>query len=178
MTVNKVILIGNLGRDPEVRQTQSGSQVATLNIATTERRKQADGTWGDHTEWHRCVAFGRTAETAGRFLSKGRQVYIEGKLSTRKWQDKDGRDRWSTEVIIDNLRFIGGRGECGQGGGGGYGGGGGGGGYGGGGGGGYGGGNQGGGGYGGGNQGGGGGGYGGGGDQGDGGGGFDDDIPF
>ncbi len=174
MTVNKVILVGNLGRDPEIRTTTTGNSVATLNIATTERRKDREGNWTDHTEWHRVSAFGKTAENAGRFLKKGRQVYVEGRLSTRKYQDKEGKDRWSTEVVCDVLRFLGGRdgGEGGGGGGGGYsggGGGGGGGGYSGGGGGGY-------------NSGGGGssgGGGGGGGGFGGGDGGFDDeDIPF
>lgn len=105
--VNKVILIGNLGRDPEVRTTQSGTAVATLNIATTERRKDKDGNWGEHTEWHRVTVLGRTAENAGKFLQKGRQVYVEGRLQTRKWQDKDGSDRYSTEVIADDLRYLG-----------------------------------------------------------------------
>jgi single-strand DNA-binding protein len=171
MTVNKAILIGNLGQDPEMRTTGSGTTVANLRVATTDRRKDRDGNWTDHTEWHSVVVFGRTAENVGRFCKKGKQVFIEGRIQTRKWQDREGRDRWSTEIVADNVRFLGGRGD-GGGGGGGYGGGGGGG-YGGGGGG-YGGGNQGGGGYGGGNQGGGGGGGGGGGDmpyQ-------DDDIPF
>ena len=109
MSINKVILIGNLGRDPEVRTTQSGSKVATLNIATTERQKGADGQWGDHTEWHRVVLFGKTAENAERFLSKGRQVYVEGKLRTRKYQDKSGVEKYSTEIIADDLRFLGGK---------------------------------------------------------------------
>ncbi len=175
MTVNKVILVGNRGRAPEMRTSQSGTAIAQLSIATTERRKDRDGNWGDHTEWHRVVAFGRTAENIGRFLSKGRQVYIEGRLQTRKWQDKEGQDRWSTEVIADVVQFLSSGNRDGGGGGGGYGGGGGG----------YGGGGNsgGGGGYGGGGNSGGGGGYGGGnsGGGGGGGGGFggdDDDIPF
>lgn len=106
--INKVILIGNLGADPEVRQTNSGTSVGNLRIATNERRKDKDGNWGDHTEWHRVVCFGKTAENAAKYLSKGRQVYIEGRLSTRKWE-KDGVDTWTTEVVADNLRFIGGR---------------------------------------------------------------------
>lgn len=119
MTVNKVILIGNLGRDPEVRSTASGTSVCNLRIATSERRKDREGNWNDHTEWHSVVCFGRTADNVGRFLAKGRQVYIEGRLQTRKWQDKDGADRWSTEVVADNLRFLGGRDGGGGGGGGG-----------------------------------------------------------
>ena len=175
MTVNKVILIGNLGQDPELRSTGSGTSVCNLRLATSERRKDRDGNWGDHTEWHSVVCFGRTAENVQRFCRKGKQIFVEGRLQTRKWQDRDGNDRWSTEVVADTIRFLGGRGEDG----GGYGGGGGGGGYGGGGGGG------GGGGYGGGGGGrgggGNGGGGGGGGDYGGGGGGpdyQDDDIPF
>jgi single-strand DNA-binding protein len=185
MTVNKVILVGNLGADPEVRSTQGGSQVANLRIATTSRRKDQTGNWVDQTEWHSVVAFGKTAENAGRFLKKGRQIFVEGRLQTRKWQDKEGKDRWSTEVVADVIHFLGSR-EGGGGGGGNYGGEEeGGGGYGGGGGGNYGGGGGGGGNYGGGGggygggggaPGGGGGGYGGGGAPG--GGGPDDDIPF
>ena len=108
MTVNKVILVGNLGRDPESTTTQSGMAIAKLNIATTERQKDKDGNWTDHTEWHRVTCFGKTAENAQRFLTKGRQVYIEGKIRTRKYQDKDGVDKWSTEVVADTLRFLGG----------------------------------------------------------------------
>lgn len=123
MTVNKVILVGNLGADPEMRTTTSGLAVCNLRIATSERTKDRDGNWGDHTEWHRVTCFGKTAENAGRFLSKGRQVYIEGRLRTRKWQDQEGKDRWSTEVIADQLRFLGSRedggGRSGGGGGGG-----------------------------------------------------------
>lgn len=109
MSVNKVILIGNLGRDPEMRSTAGGGQVANLNIATTERRKDRDGNWTDHTEWHRVVAFGKTAENVGRFLKKGRQVYIEGKLSTSKYKDKDGVEKWSTQIIADVVQFLGGK---------------------------------------------------------------------
>jgi single-strand DNA-binding protein len=115
MTVNKVILVGNLGRDPEVRTTQGGMTIASLNIATTERRKDKDGNWGEHTEWHKVALFGKTADNAAKFLKKGRQVYVEGRLQTRKWQDKEGQDRYTTEVVADDLRFLGG----GEGGGGG-----------------------------------------------------------
>lgn len=103
--INKVILIGNLGREPEVRNTQGGSTVATLNVATAERVKE-DGNWVDHTEWHRCVAFGGTAENAQRFLKKGSKVFIEGRIRTNKWKDKDGQDRYTTEILVDNLRFL------------------------------------------------------------------------
>ena len=117
MTVNKVILVGRLGADPEVRTTQSGTEVANLRLATDERRKDKDGNWGSHTEWHRVTCFGKTAENVGRFCQKGKQLYIEGKISTRKWQDKDGADRWSTEVVADQVRFLGGKDDSGSGGG-------------------------------------------------------------
>lgn len=124
--INKVILIGNLGQDPDLRSTASGATVANLRIATTERRKDRDGNWSDHTEWHSVVSFGRTAENVGKYCRKGKQVYIEGRLQTRKWQDREGRDRYSTEVVADNIRFLSGGGQ-GASQGGGYGGGGGGG---------------------------------------------------
>ena len=122
--INKVILIGNLGQDPDLRSTASGATVANLRIATTERRKDRDGNWNDHTEWHSVVSFGRTAENVGKYCRKGKQVYIEGRLQTRKWQDRDGRDRYSTEGVADNIRFLGGGGQNASQGQGGYGGGG------------------------------------------------------
>ncbi|MEC7751706.1 MAG: single-stranded DNA-binding protein [Myxococcota bacterium] len=163
--VNKVILVGNLGNDPEVRHTNSGSAVCNLRLACTERVKDGEGNWGDRTEWVDVVVWGRDAENAGQWLRKGRQVYVEGRLQTRSFTDRDGNDRRRTEVVARQIMFLGRDG--GPSGGGGYGGGGGnqsGGGYGGGqsGGGGYGGGSGGGGGYGGGQSG---GGYGGGGGQ-------------
>ena len=106
--INKVILVGNLGRDPEIRQTQGGSSVCTLSVATAERQKDRDGNWTDHTEWHRVVCFGQTADACARFLAKGRQVYVEGKLRTNKWTDKDGNDRYTTEVIAFEVKFLGG----------------------------------------------------------------------
>ena len=114
LTVNKVILVGNLGRDPEMRSANTGTAIANLNIATSERRKDRDGNWSDHTEWHKVVCFGKTAENVGRFCRKGKQVYVEGRLSTRKWQDKDGRDRWTTEITADQIRFLGGRDDGGS----------------------------------------------------------------
>ena len=123
MTVNKVILIGNLGQDPELRSTQSGAQVCSLRIATSERRRDREGNWSDHTEWHSVVTFGRTAENVARYMKKGRQIYIEGRLQTRRWQDRNGQDRWTTEIVADNVRFLssGGRGgNSGGGSGGGY----------------------------------------------------------
>ena len=119
MTVNRVTLIGNLGADPEVKTTSGGNTVANLRIATTERRKDRDGNWTDHTEWHSVVVWGKQAENVGKYLTKGRQVYIEGRLQTRKWQDSDGKDRWSTEVNAFDVKFLGGKDDGGQRGGGG-----------------------------------------------------------
>ena len=106
MTVNKVILVGNLGADPETRTAQTGTTITKLRIATTEGMKDRDGNWKDHTEWHRVTCFGRTAETAAQYLRKGRQVYIEGRLRTSKYTDKNGVEKYSTEVIADNQRVI------------------------------------------------------------------------
>mgnify|MGYP002880896950 CR=1 FL=1 len=113
MTVNKAILVGNLGQDPEIRSTGSGTPVATLRIATSDRRKDRDGNWTDHTEWHTVVVFGRQAENVGRFCRKGKQLFIEGRIQTRKWQDKEGRDRYNTEIVANDVRFLGGRGDGG-----------------------------------------------------------------
>jgi len=107
MTVNKVILVGNLGADPELKQTGNNKSVCNLRIATNERRKDSSGTWSDHTEWHNVVLFGKNAETSAQYLQKGRQVFIEGRIQTRKWQDKDGRDRFSTEIVANSVQFLG-----------------------------------------------------------------------
>ena len=106
MAVNKVILVGNLGADPEIRATQTGNSIANLRLATTERRKDQNGDWTNHTEWHKIACFGKTAENVGKFCKKGKQLYIEGRLSTRKWQDRDGNDRWTTEVIAFEVKFL------------------------------------------------------------------------
>ena len=106
--LNKVRLVGHLGRDPEVRTTPSGSQVCNLSLATTERVKNREGAWEDQTEWHRVVCFGRTAENVARFKKKGETLYVEGRIRTNKWKDKDGQDRYTTEIIADNIRFLGG----------------------------------------------------------------------
>lgn len=119
MSVNKVILIGNLGRDPELRYMQSGSPVAQLNIATTRKwRNKQTNEMVEETEWHRVSVFGPQAEHCNNYLSKGRQVYVEGRLRTRSYDDKDGIKRYSTEIIADEVKFLGGRGEGGGGGGG------------------------------------------------------------
>lgn len=128
MSVNKVILVGNLGRDPEVRTTSNGSKVVQLSIATSERwRDRATGEQREKTEWHRVVIFNeRLADVAERYLQRGRQVYIEGQLQTRKWQDQEGKDKYTTEVVLGQyrgeLQMIGSRGDGGGGGGGDFGG--------------------------------------------------------
>ena len=125
MSVNKVILVGNLGRDPEVRTTNNGSKVVQLSIATSERwRDRGSGEQREKTEWHRVVIFNeRLADVAERYLQRGRQVYIEGQLQTRKWQDQEGNDKYTTEIVLGQyrgeLQMIGGRGEGGGSGGGG-----------------------------------------------------------
>ena len=109
--VNKVILIGNLGADPETRAMPSGTTVANLRVATSESwRDKQTGEQQERTEWHRVALFGRLAEVAGEYLRKGSQVYIEGSLRTRKWQDKQGNDRYSTEIVGNDLQMLGGRG--------------------------------------------------------------------
>jgi single-strand DNA-binding protein len=118
--VNKVILIGHLGADPETRAMPSGSSVANLRIATTESwRDKQSGEQQERTEWHRVALFGRLAEIAGEYLRKGSQVYIEGSLRTRKWQDKQGNERYSTEIVGNEMQMLGGRGGGGAGAGGG-----------------------------------------------------------
>ena len=108
--VNKVILIGNLGKDPETRYMPSGSAVTNLSVATTEAWKdKQSGDLQERTEWHKVAMFGRLAEIAAEYLRKGSQVYIEGKLRTRKWQDKEGKDRWTTEIVADEMNMLGGK---------------------------------------------------------------------
>ena len=108
-SVNKVILIGNLGKDPEVRYTQSGDAVCNFSIATTEKWKDKSGEKQEKTEWHNIVFFGRTAEVCGEYLKKGSPCYVEGRLQTRKWTDKDGNDRYTTEVVGSTLQLLGDR---------------------------------------------------------------------
>ena len=104
--INKVILIGNLGRDPEIRYTTSGQAVANFTLATTEGRTSKDGDKQEYTEWHRIVAWGRLAEICGEYLSKGKMIYVEGSLRTRSWEDKEGKTRWTTEVIARNMQML------------------------------------------------------------------------
>lgn len=118
-SVNKVILIGNLGKDPEVKYTPSGMAVARFSIATNERVKDKDGNWGDRTEWHNIVLFDRKAEVAGEYLKKGRTVYIEGSIRTNSWDDKEtGQKKYKTEIIGSQMVLLGGQREGGEGGGG------------------------------------------------------------
>jgi single-strand DNA-binding protein len=105
-SLNKVMLIGNLGKDPEVRYTTSGQGVASFSIATTEKYKNKSGDWEEKTEWHNIVLWGKLAEIAKDYLSKGKTVFIEGRLQTRKWQDKDGRDRYTTEIVGDRMQLL------------------------------------------------------------------------
>ena len=109
-SVNKVILIGNLGRDPEVRYAPSGSAICNVTIATSRNWKdKASGERQEETEWHRVVFYDRLAEIAGEYLKKGRPVYVEGRLKTRKWQDKDGRDNYTTEIVAEEMQLLGSR---------------------------------------------------------------------
>ena len=113
-SVNKVILVGRLGQDPEVRFTQGGTAVANLSIATDETWKDQSGERQQRTEWHRVVAWSKLADICGQYLSKGRLVYIEGRLQTRSWEDREGNKRYTTEIRADNMVMLGGRSEEGQ----------------------------------------------------------------
>jgi len=113
--VNKAILVGNLGRDPEVRYSPNGQAVANVTLATSESWKdKTSGEKQEKTEWHRVVFFGRLAEIAGEYLKKGAQIYVEGRLQTRKWQDKDGHDRYSTEIMATEMKMLGSRAGSGE----------------------------------------------------------------
>lgn len=114
-SLNKVMLIGNLGRDPEVRYMPSGDAITNVTLATTDSWKDKNGEKQDRTEWHRVVFFGRQAEVAGEYLKKGSQIYVEGSLTTRKWTDKDGNERYTTEIRADRMQMLGGRGGSGGG---------------------------------------------------------------
>ncbi len=108
-SVNKVILVGNLGKDAELRYTAGGSPVATVRLATTDRFKDKDGQWQDQTEWHSVVIWGKTAESLAEYLRKGKQIYVEGRLQTRSWDDREGKKRYTTEVKADKIVLLGGR---------------------------------------------------------------------
>jgi len=110
-SLNKVMLIGNLGKDPEVRYTPSGAAVASFNLATSERFKNKSGEWEERTEWHRVTLWSKLAEIAGEYLSKGKTVYIEGRLQTRKWQDNSGNERYTTEIVGEKMQMLSPKGE-------------------------------------------------------------------
>lgn len=113
--INKVILVGNLGKDPEVRYSPNGQAVANCTIATSESWKdKTSGEKQERTEWHRVVFFGRLAEIAGEYLKKGAQIYVEGRLQTRKWQDKEGKERYTTEIVANEMQMLGSRGGAGM----------------------------------------------------------------
>lgn len=105
-SLNKVLLIGNTGRDPEVRYTASGTAVASFSLATSEKFKNKGGEWEERTEWHNVILWGRLAEIAGEYLTKGKTVFIEGRLQTRKWQDRDGKDRFTTEIVGEKMQML------------------------------------------------------------------------
>lgn len=111
MSLNKVMVIGNLGDDPEVRATPGGATVATLRVATNERWTDKGGQQQERTEWHRVVVWGKQAEQCGQYLSKGRQVFVEGRIQTREWQDKDNNKRYTTEIVAQRVQFLGGKSE-------------------------------------------------------------------
>ena len=115
MSVNKVMLLGHLGQDPEVRYTQGGLTIANLRIATSERRPDGNGGWKKETEWHTVVVFGKRADVVKQYMTKGSEVFIEGSLRTRQWQDQAGQKRQSTEIVSRDIRFVGGRGGAGGG---------------------------------------------------------------
>jgi single-strand DNA-binding protein len=108
-SVNKVIIIGNLGRDPETRYMPEGGAITNISVATTESWKDKNGEKQEKTEWHRVAFFGKLAEIAGEYLKKGSQVYVEGRLQTRKWQDKDGQDKYMTEIVANQMQMLGSR---------------------------------------------------------------------
>ena len=108
-SVNKVIIIGNLGRDPETRYMPDGGAITNISVATTDKWKDKNGEMQEKTEWHRVAFFGKLAEIAGEYLKKGSQVYVEGRLQTRKWQDKDGADKYTTEIVANQMQMLGSR---------------------------------------------------------------------
>jgi single-strand DNA-binding protein len=116
--VNKVILVGNLGRDPEMRSTQGGLPIATFSMATSRRSKDRDGNRKEETEWHNIVVFGKQAEIAAQYLTKGKQIYLEGRIQTRSWEDKEDKSKkhYKTEIICDNFQMLGSKGDSGGGG--------------------------------------------------------------
>jgi len=110
-SVNKAILIGNLGKDPELRYTPSGQAVASFPLATSERYKDKEGNWQERTDWHNIVVWGRQGETVKEYLKKGRSAYVEGRIQTRSYDDREGNKKWITEIVASRVQFLGGRGE-------------------------------------------------------------------
>ncbi|RMH61669.1 MAG: single-stranded DNA-binding protein [Calditrichaeota bacterium] len=110
-TVNKVILLGRLGKDPEMRYAPSGMAIATFSLATNHRQKNKDGEWEEKTEWHNILAFNKTAEVAGEYLRKGKLVFVEGRLQTSSWEDDKGQKRYRTEIVVNDLQMVGSRGD-------------------------------------------------------------------
>lgn len=110
-SVNKAILIGNLGKDPELRYTPSGQAVASFSLATSERYKDKEGNWQERTDWHNIVVWGRQGETVKEYLKKGRSCYVEGRIQTRSYDDREGNKKWITEIVASRIQFLGGRGE-------------------------------------------------------------------
>jgi single-strand DNA-binding protein len=110
--VNKAIIVGNLGRDPEMRSTQNGTQIANFSVATSRRYNNREGQMQEETEWHRVVAFGRLAEICGQYLHKGKQVYIEGRIQTRSWEDDSGQKKYMTEIVANEMQMLGSRGDA------------------------------------------------------------------
>jgi single-strand DNA-binding protein len=115
--VNKVFLLGRLGKDPEMRSTQGGMTIASFSLATSDRQKDAQGNWQDHTEWHNLVAFQRTAEIVRDYCKKGSQIFVEGKIQTRTWEDKEGQKKYRTEILVNDLSLLDSKGSGGEGGG-------------------------------------------------------------
>ncbi len=111
--VNKAILVGNLGRDPEIRSLPSGQPVATFSLATSRRYRDRDGNRKDETEWHNIVCFGKQAEIAGQYLTKGKMIFVEGRIQTRSWDDKEGKKQYRTEIVCDNFQMLGSKGDGG-----------------------------------------------------------------
>lgn len=111
-SLNKAMIIGNLGKDPEIRTTPSGQSMATFSVATSEKYKNKSGEQEERTEWHNIVLWGKLAEIAAQYLTKGKTVYIEGRVQTRKWEGKDGQDRYTTEIVGDKMQMLGGRGDA------------------------------------------------------------------
>lgn len=110
-TVNKVILLGRLGQDPEMRYAPSGTAIATFSLATNSNQKSAEGEWVEKTEWHNILAFGKNAEVAGEYLKKGKQVYVDGRLQTSSWEDQQGQKRYKTEIVVNEIQMIGSKGD-------------------------------------------------------------------